>query len=56
MILALILVFINTRIFMAMNKTQPIEAVETKSTGGELTVYGSLGCGLTRKQPEYFMG
>ena len=56
MILALILVLINIRIFMAMKKTQPIEAVETKSTGGEWTVYGSMDCGWTRKQLEYFKG
>tara|TARA_B100000768_G_scaffold89095_1_gene83560 strand:+ start:611 stop:913 length:303 start_codon:yes stop_codon:yes gene_type:complete len=62
MILALILVLINIRIFMAMKKTQPIEAVEpveaveAKPAGGEWTVYGSMGCGWTRKQLEYFKG
>tara|TARA_B100000767_G_scaffold62142_1_gene58014 strand:- start:230 stop:532 length:303 start_codon:yes stop_codon:yes gene_type:complete len=62
MILALILVLINIRIFMAMKKTQPVEAVESveaveaKPAGGEWTVYGSMGCGWTRKQLEYFKG
>jgi|TARA_B110000483_G_scaffold226886_1_gene288085 hypothetical protein len=65
MILALILVLINIRIFMAMKKTQPIkaaepveavEAVKAKSAGGEWTVYGSMGCGWTRKQLEHFKG
>ena len=60
MILALILVLINIRIFMAMKKTQPVEAAEpveavkAKSAGGEWTVYGSMGCGWTRKQLDYF--
>jgi hypothetical protein len=57
MILALILVLINIRIFMAMKKTQPVEAVEAveaKSADGEWTVYGSMGCGWTRKQLEHF--
>jgi hypothetical protein len=62
MILALILVLINIRIFMAMKKTQPIEAAEpvkdvkAKSGDGEWTVYGSMGCGWTRKQLEHFKG
>ena len=62
MMLALILVLINIRIFMAMKKTQPVEAaapveaVKAKSAGGEWTVYGSMGCGRTRKQLEHFKG
>lgn len=62
MILALLLVLINIRIFMAMKKTQPIEAAEpvkavkAKSGDGEWTVYGSMGCGWTRKQLEHFKG
>lgn len=59
MILALLLVLINIRIFMAMKKTQPVEAAEpveavkAKSVDGEWTVYGSMGCGWTRKQLDY---
>ena len=59
MILALILVLINIRIFMDMKKTQPAKAIEVAAgteAGGEWTVYGSMGCGWTRKQLEYFKG
>lgn len=58
MILALILVLINIRIFMDMKKTQPAKAIETAAgtEAGEWTVYGSMGCGWTRKQLEYFKG
>lgn len=56
MILALILVLINIRIFMAMKKTQPAKAIKAKPSDGEWTVYGSMGCGWTRKQLEYFKG
>ena len=54
MILALLLVLINIRIFMAMKKAQPAKAIKAKTTDGEWTVYGSMGCGWTRKQLEYF--
>ena len=54
MILALLLVLINIRIFMAMKKAQPAKAIKAKSADGEWTVYGSMGCGWTRKQLEYF--
>ena len=53
MILALLLVLINIRIFMAMKKAQPAKAIKAKSSDGEWTVYGSMGCGWTRKQLEY---
>jgi hypothetical protein len=56
MIFALILVLINIRIFMAMKKTQPAKAIKAKPSDGEWTVYGSMGCGWTRKQLEYFKG
>tara|TARA_A100001234_G_scaffold68632_1_gene60384 strand:- start:2883 stop:3167 length:285 start_codon:yes stop_codon:yes gene_type:complete len=56
MILALLLVLINIRIFMAMKKAQPAKAIKDKSSDGEWTVYGSMGCGWTRKQLEYFKG
>lgn len=56
MILALILVLINIRIFMAMKKAQPAKAIMAKPSDGEWTVYGSMGCGWTRKQLEYFKG
>jgi hypothetical protein len=56
MILALILVLINIRIFMAMKKAQPAKAIKAKSSDGEWTVYGSMGCGWTRKQLEYLKG
>ena len=56
MILALILVLINIRIFMAMKKAQPAKAIKAKPSDGEWTVYGSMGCGWTRKQLEYFKG
>lgn len=56
MILALLLVLINIRIFMAMKKAQPAKAIKAKSSDGEWTVYGSMGCGWTRKQLEYLKG
>lgn len=56
MILALILVLINIRIFMSMKKAQPAKAVKAEPADGEWTVYGSMGCGWTRKQLEYFKG
>lgn len=56
MILALILVLINIRIFMSMKKSQPAKDVKAKPSDGEWTVYGSMGCGWTRKQLEYFKG
>jgi len=56
MILALILVLINIRIFMAMKKAQPVKAIKAEPSDGEWTVYGSMGCGWTRKQLDYFEG
>lgn len=56
--LALItLLIINTRIFMTMeNKNALKVSVDTmpgKSDSGEWTIYGSMGCGWTRKQLDY---
>ena len=56
--LALItLLIINTRIFMTMeNKNAFKVSVDTmpeKSDTGEWTIYGSMGCGWTRKQLDY---
>lgn len=56
--LALItLLIINTRIFMTMeNKNALKVSVDTmpeNSDSGEWTIYGSMGCGWTRKQLDY---
>jgi hypothetical protein len=56
--LALItLLIINARIFMTMeNKNAfkvPVDAMPNDSVSGEWTIYGSMGCGWTRKQLDY---
>ena len=59
--LALItLLIINTRIFMTMENKNAlkvsVDAMPEKSDSGEWTIYGSMGCGWTRKQLEHFKG
>ena len=56
--LALItLLIINTRIFMTMENKNAlkvsVDAMPEKSDSGEWTIYGSMGCGWTRKQLDY---
>ena len=56
--LALItLLIINTRIFMTMENKNAlkvsVDAMPEKYVSGEWTIYGSMGCGWTRKQLDY---
>ena len=58
--LALItLLIINTRIFMTMDKKNALKSSTEEyvhsngENSGEWTIYGSMGCGWTRKQLDY---
>ncbi len=47
------LLIINARIFMTTGKKTALESSTEKYTTGEWTVYGTMGCGWTRKQLDY---
>ncbi len=56
--LALItLLIINARIFMTMENKNAfkvsVDTMPSVSDSGEWTIYGSMGCGWTRKQLDY---